>query len=102
MLPDFWPAINRSFLPDEIAEHPGEAEGVERKHRHISGPHKQGKFLPGTHVLISPPDRIRQTQPDYLLILCWNLRDEIMKQNAYIREWGGQFVVPIPSVKVYP
>jgi hypothetical protein len=65
-------------------------------------PHKQGKFLPGTHVLISPPDRIRQTQPDYLLILCWNLRDEIMKQNAYIREWGGQFVVPIPSVKVYP
>ncbi len=65
-------------------------------------PHKQGKFLPGTHIPISPPDRIRQTQPDYVLILSWNLRDEIMKQNAYIREWGGQFVVPIPSVKVYP
>jgi len=65
-------------------------------------PHKQGKFLPGTHIPIYPPERIRQTQPDYVLILPWNLRDEIMKQNAYIREWGGQFVVPIPAVKVYP
>jgi C-methyltransferase C-terminal domain/Putative zinc binding domain/Methyltransferase domain len=65
-------------------------------------PHKQGKFLPGTHVPIYSPDRIRETRPDYLLILPWNLKDEIMKQNAYIRDWGGQFVVPIPEVKVYP
>ena len=65
-------------------------------------PHKQGKFLPGTHVPIYSPDHIRETQPDYVLILPWNLRDEIMKQNMYIREWGGQFVVPIPAVKVYP
>ena len=65
-------------------------------------PHKQGKFLPGTHIPIHSPDRIRQTQPDYLLILPWNLKEEVMKQNAYIREWGGQFVVPIPTVKVYP
>jgi hypothetical protein len=65
-------------------------------------PHKQGKFLPGTHIPIYPPDHIRETQPDYVLILPWNLRDEIMKQNMYIREWGGQFVVPIPAVKVYP
>jgi C-methyltransferase C-terminal domain/Putative zinc binding domain/Methyltransferase domain len=65
-------------------------------------PHKHGMFLPGTHIAIYPPDHIKQTRPDYLLILPWNLKDEIMEQNAYIREWGGQFVVPIPQVKVYP
>jgi SAM-dependent methyltransferase len=65
-------------------------------------PHKQGKFLPGTHIPIYAPDRIRETQPHYLLILPWNLREEIMEQNAYIRQWGGQFVVPIPTVKLYP
>lgn len=65
-------------------------------------PHKQGKFLPGTHIPIYSPDRIRETQPDYVLILPWNLREEIMQQNAYIREWGGEFVVPIPKVKLYP
>jgi SAM-dependent methyltransferase len=64
-------------------------------------PHKQGKFLPGTHIPIAHPDRIRETRPDFLLILPWNLKDEIMKQTAYIREWGGQFVVPIPEVTVY-
>jgi C-methyltransferase C-terminal domain/Putative zinc binding domain/Methyltransferase domain len=64
-------------------------------------PHKQGKFLPGTHIPIHSVDRIRETRPDYVLILPWNLKDEIMKQSAYIREWGGQFVVPIPEVKLY-
>jgi SAM-dependent methyltransferase len=65
-------------------------------------PYKQGRFLPGTHIPIYPPERIRETRPDYVLILPWNLKDEIMEQHAYIREWGGQFVVPIPDVKVYP
>jgi SAM-dependent methyltransferase len=65
-------------------------------------PHKQGKFLPGTHIPIYSPDRIRETRPDYLLILPWNLRQEIIQQNAYIREWGGKFVVPIPIVTVFP
>jgi len=64
-------------------------------------PHKQGKFLPGTHIPIFHPDRIREARPDYLFILPWNLKDEIMKQNAFIRDWGGRFVVPIPEVKVY-
>jgi hypothetical protein len=64
-------------------------------------PHKQGKFLPGTHVPIFHPDRIGETKPDYVLILPWNLRDEIVEQMAHIRSWGGQFVVPIPEVKVY-
>ncbi len=64
-------------------------------------PYKQGRFLPGNHIPIHHPDRIRETKPDYVLILPWNLKDEIMEQLAYIREWGGQFVVPIPGVKVY-
>jgi 2-polyprenyl-3-methyl-5-hydroxy-6-metoxy-1,4-benzoquinol methylase len=61
-------------------------------------PHKQGKFLPGTHIPVMSPDHIKQTKPDYLLILPWNLKEEVMAQMAYIREWGGKFVVPIPEV----
>jgi len=63
-------------------------------------PHKQGRYLPGTHIAIRHPDAIREARPDYLLILPWNLRDEIIGQTAYIREWGGKFVVPIPEVTV--
>jgi SAM-dependent methyltransferase len=64
-------------------------------------PYKHGRFLPGTHIPIFPVERIVETRPDYLLILPWNLKDEIMEQMAHIRGWGGQFVVPIPDVKVY-
>lgn len=64
-------------------------------------PYKQGKYTPGTHIPILHPDRIRETRPDYLFLLPWNLKDEIMQQMAYIREWGGRFVVPIPEVRVY-
>jgi 2-polyprenyl-3-methyl-5-hydroxy-6-metoxy-1,4-benzoquinol methylase len=63
-------------------------------------PHKQGRYLPGTHIPIRHPDAIREARPDYLLILPWNLRDEIIGQTAYIRDWGGKFVVPIPEVTV--
>jgi SAM-dependent methyltransferase len=63
-------------------------------------PYKQGKYLPGTHIPIFPPERIAETKPDYVLILPWNLKDEIMSQLAYIREWGAKFVVPIPEVSV--
>ena len=62
-------------------------------------PYKQGRFLPGTHIPIYHPDRIRETKPDYVVILPWNLKDEIMQQLQYIREWGGKFVVPIPKVR---
>ena len=65
-------------------------------------PHKQGLFLPGTRIPIYPPERIRQTKPDYLLILPWNLKDEIMQEMSDIHGWGGKFVVPIPEVKVFP
>jgi hypothetical protein len=63
-------------------------------------PYKQGRFLPGTHIPIHGPERIAETQPDYVLILPWNLRDEIVRQLSYIRTWGGRFVVPIPEVQV--
>ncbi|HLO78745.1 MAG TPA: class I SAM-dependent methyltransferase [Magnetospirillum sp.] len=65
-------------------------------------PYKHGKFTPGTHIPIHPPERIRETRPDYLLILPWNLKHEIMAGHAYIRDWGGQFVVPIPDVAIFP
>jgi hypothetical protein len=65
-------------------------------------PYKQGKFLPGTHIPIFPPERIAETKPDYVLILPWNLKDEIMAQLAYIRDWGGCFVVPIPEATALP
>lgn len=64
-------------------------------------PYKQGRFLPGNHIPILHPDRIRETKPDYVVILPWNLKDEIMQQLQFIREWGGRFVVPIPNVAVY-
>jgi SAM-dependent methyltransferase len=63
--------------------------------------YKQGKFLPGTHIPILHPDKIRETKPDYVFILPWNFKDEIMHQVSYVREWGGQFIVPIPEVKIY-
>lgn len=64
--------------------------------------YKQGNYLPGTRIPIYSPDKIKETRPDYILILPWNLKDEIMEQMAYIREWGGQFVTPIPETRVHP
>jgi SAM-dependent methyltransferase len=66
-----------------------------------ANPYKQGKFTPGTHIPIFPPDRIREARPDYVLILPWNLKQEIAQTAAYIREWGGRFVVPIPETSVF-
>lgn len=63
-------------------------------------PHKQGLFLPGTRIPIHAPEKIAEAKPDYVLILPWNLRDEIVEQMSHVREWGGRFVVPIPRVEV--
>jgi SAM-dependent methyltransferase len=63
-------------------------------------PHKHGKFLPGTHIPIHPPSRIFETRPDYVVVLPWNLRDEIVAQMAGIRDWGGRFIIPIPHAEV--
>lgn len=65
-----------------------------------SNPHKQGKFLPGSHIPIHPPSRLRETRPDYVLLLAWNLRDEITQAMSYVREWGAQFVVPVPAIQI--
>ncbi len=62
--------------------------------------HKQGRFLPGNHIPIHHPDKIRQTKPDYVVILPWNLKDEITQQLQFIREWGGRFVLPIPKLTI--
>lgn len=63
-------------------------------------PYKQGLYLPGTHIPVYEPEKIKQTKPDYVLILPWNLQDEIREQMAYIKQWGGKFILPIPSVTV--
>jgi len=65
-------------------------------------PYKQGRFLPGTHIPIHHPDKIAETRPDYLLLLPWNLREEIMAQMAFVRDWGCRFITPFPTVRVYP
>ncbi len=64
-------------------------------------PYKHGKFLPGTHIPILPPEQIQAARPDFVFILPWNLKDEIMEQLSFIREWNGKFIVPIPEVRVY-
>ncbi|HPF25241.1 MAG TPA: class I SAM-dependent methyltransferase [Steroidobacteraceae bacterium] len=63
-------------------------------------PHKYGRYTPGTHIPILQPEKIRETRPDYILILPWNLKKEIASQHSYVREWGGRFVVPIPHVQI--
>jgi len=65
-----------------------------------ASPHKQNHFLPGTHIPIYSPERIQRTQPDYILILPWNLRDEIIEQLSDVRRWGGRFIIPIPKPEV--
>jgi 2-polyprenyl-3-methyl-5-hydroxy-6-metoxy-1,4-benzoquinol methylase len=63
-------------------------------------PYKQGKYTPGTHIPILPPETIAASRPDYLFILPWNLRDEILHQMAYVRDWGCKFIVPIPTPRI--
>ena len=63
-------------------------------------PYKQGRFLPGTHIPILAPERIDEARPDYIFILPWNFKDEILEQLAYTREWGARFIVPIPQPTV--
>lgn len=64
-------------------------------------PHKQGLYLPGTHIPIYEPEKIQETKPDYVIILPWNIKEEIMEQMSFIKEWGGKFVTLIPNIEVY-
>ena len=63
-------------------------------------PYKHGRFTPGTHIEIFPPEKICEDRPDFLFILPWNLKEEIIRQMSFIKEWGGRFIVPIPEAKV--
>ena len=63
-------------------------------------PHKQGRYLPGTRIPVYAPEKLLETKPDYVWILPWNLRHEIVEQMAAIREWGGRFMVAIPEVEL--
>ena len=63
-------------------------------------PHKQGRYLPGTHIFIDKPEKIRETRPDYVFIFPWNIKDEVMEQMSFIRQWGGKFVIPIPKISI--
>ena len=65
-------------------------------------PHKQGRFLPGSHIPIRPVEYLREDRPDYVLILPWNLRNEIISDHGYIRDWGGRFVVAVPEIEIEP
>jgi len=64
-------------------------------------PHKHGMFLPGTHIPIHPVERLAEERPDYVVIMPWNLRDEITAQLSYVRDWGGRFVVSLPKLEVF-
>ena len=61
---------------------------------------KQGKFLPGSHIPILAPSALKESKPDLVLILAWNIADEVLQQHAYIREWGGQFVEAVPHIQI--
>ena len=63
-------------------------------------PNKQNLFLPGTHIPIFSPEKIKETKPDFILVLPWNLQDEILNELNYVKSWGCQFIIPIPEVKV--
>jgi len=63
-------------------------------------PHKQSHLLPGVHIPVHAPERIDATKPDYVLILPWNLQEEITQQLGHIKDWGGRWVVPIPELRV--
>ena len=65
-----------------------------------NNPHKQGLYMPGSHIPIKNPEEIMKTKPDFILILPWNIKQEIMKDISFIRDWGGKFVIPIPEVKI--
>lgn len=65
-----------------------------------ASPHKQGKFLPGSHIPIVNETRIRETKPDYIVIFPWNIQEEIVNQLRYVKEWGAQFVVAIPTLQI--
>ena len=66
-----------------------------------ASPHKQGKFLPGSHLAVVEEAIIRKLRPEYIIILPWNIKDEVTEQLTYIREWGGKFVIAVPDILIF-
>jgi len=66
-----------------------------------ASPHKQGRYLPGTHIPVLAPSHIEETKPDFIVIFPWNLRDEIAGQLGYTRKWGAKFVTAIPELQIW-
>ena len=66
-----------------------------------AAPSKQGKYLPGSHIPIFSPDYIKEKKPDYILVLPWNIADEVKEQLSFIRDWGGQFVTAVPEMHIF-
>jgi hypothetical protein len=66
-----------------------------------ASPHKQSKFLPGIHVPVVSEEEISKNKPDYVVILPWNLKDEISGQLSYVRSWGAKFVVAVPKLEIF-
>ena len=67
-----------------------------------ANPAKQGKYLPGSRIPIVEVSQLRDARPEFIVILPWNLRDEVMREHAYVREWGGQFVTAVPQLTIHP
>ena len=65
-----------------------------------AAPSKQGKYMPGSHIPIFPPYMLRERKPDAIMILPWNLTEEVISQNSYVREWGGKFITAIPQIRI--
>jgi hypothetical protein len=65
-----------------------------------ASPHKQNKYLPASHIPVMHEDQLKAARPEYVIILPWNLKEEIMEQLSYIRDWGGKFIIPIPALQI--
>ncbi|HEY8659769.1 MAG TPA: methyltransferase C-terminal domain-containing protein, partial [Hanamia sp.] len=65
-----------------------------------ANPHKQNKFLPASHIPVYDESEIKKNKPDFVLVLPWNLKEEVTEQLAYIKDWGGKFVIPIPGLEI--
>jgi len=65
-----------------------------------AAPSKQGKYLPGSHIPIFPPNKLREQKPDIVLILPWNIAEEVISQNEYVYDWGGKFITAVPEIRL--
>lgn len=65
-----------------------------------AAPAKQGKFMPGSHIPIASPEMLRALEPDIVLVLPWNLAEEVADQHSYVREWGGRFAIAVPELRI--